>query len=144
MRTRANFVNDLILSCWPCYFVVSLSDILCSTDVYNHSVRNRCTSPLDPGARPIAQDQDEVIINFDKLSWVLDPQLRDAVDRSAIIFDKFIQRTQTVTLHFTGYGKRFIVNHRMSPDALLQMSYQLAYFRHTGKPAVSTYVEGET
>mmetsp|Transcript_20686 Transcript_20686/g.22992 ORF Transcript_20686/g.22992 Transcript_20686/m.22992 type:complete len:441 (-) Transcript_20686:669-1991(-) len=115
-----------------------------ATDVYNHSVRNRCTSPLDPGARPIAQDQDEVIINFDKLSWVLDPQLRDAVDRSAIIFDKFIQRTQTVTLHFTGYGKRFIVNHRMSPDALLQMSYQLAYFRHTGKPAVSTYVEGET
>ena len=43
-----------------------------------------------------------------------------------------IQQTDTEVLEFTGYGKLFIVQNGMSPDAFVQIALIMAYFNLYG------------
>jgi len=68
--------------------------------------------------------------------------LHDAMETAQRDVDALIGRTDLVVLE-AGLGKRAIVGHRVSPDAFVQMAFQLAFFRLTGETA-STYESVDT
>eukprot|EP01120_Amphizonella_sp_Union-15-10_P006738 TRINITY_DN2206_c0_g1_i1.p1 TRINITY_DN2206_c0_g1~~TRINITY_DN2206_c0_g1_i1.p1 ORF type:complete len:465 (+),score=48.62 TRINITY_DN2206_c0_g1_i1:492-1886(+) len=109
-----------------------------ATDIYNHSVRNRCTSPITPSSSS-TMPQPVTKTKWVKLEWVIPSSVKAGIERAGRKINKFISTTSTEVLHFTGYGRRFIMNHKMSPDALIQMSFQLAYYKLHAKLAGSTY-----
>jgi len=112
-----------------------------ATDIYNYTIRNRCTSPMQPGA---PQQLPNTTTKWEKLEWNIPASLKLAVEAAGRKINHVISTTSTEILHFTGYGKRFIVAHKMSPDALLQMSFQLAYYKLFAKVAASTYESAMT
>jgi len=54
------------------------------------------------------------------------------------VADELVSRTEIRSLEFNHFGKKFITSKKLSPDGFVQMAYQLAYYRLTGKTA-STY-----
>jgi hypothetical protein len=48
-----------------------------------------------------------------------------------------------VWVQWQQFGKQYIVKQKLSPDAFVQMAYQLAYYMLTRKPA-STYESCQT
>jgi carnitine O-acetyltransferase len=49
-----------------------------------------------------------------------------------------MMQNETCVLEYTGFGKLFIVSHKMSPGAFVQMAMMIAYYRLYGK-LVNTY-----
>ena len=75
------------------------------------------------------------------LQWRFSPPLLKAIAEAEDEFQKEVQRTSTSVLVFNDYGKRWIVSQKCSPDAFIQMAFQLAYFKLMGVPC-STYESG--
>jgi carnitine O-acetyltransferase len=69
--------------------------------------------------------------------------LREAISSAQRDVDALLGRTELVVLEFDDFGKRGIVRHGVSPDAFVQMAFQLAYFTLTGD-TVSTYESVDT
>jgi carnitine O-acetyltransferase len=64
--------------------------------------------------------------------------LRDAIATAERDLNALLGRTDLVVADADGVGKRAIVRHGVSPDAFVQMAFQLAFFSLTGETA-STY-----
>lgn len=68
-----------------------------------------------------------------KLDFALNDTLLTEIDKATVEFGKLVSTTYTHILHFTQYGKQFCVKNKVSPDGLVQMAYQLAYYKFAGK-----------
>lgn len=66
-----------------------------------------------------------------------------AIETASAKFARFCKTTQTKVMLFSHFGKNFITSRKLSPDAVVQLAYQLAYFRLYGK-AGSTYESAQT
>ncbi|CUG87199.1 carnitine O-acetyltransferase, putative [Bodo saltans] len=68
-----------------------------------------------------------------ELQWSLDSQvdrtLKDAFDG----FLELIESNETTVLHFRHYGGNMIKSAKISPDAYLQLAFQLTYYRLFGR-----------
>jgi len=57
--------------------------------------------------------------------------------------ENLIGQTQSVCLDFEGFGKNFATKNKFSPDAFIQVAFQLAFYRLKGYPG-STYESANT
>jgi carnitine O-acetyltransferase len=58
-------------------------------------------------------------------------------------FDKFVAAHDLRVLHYDVYGKNFIKQFKISPDAWAQLVKQFAFYKFKGRPAV-TYESAQT
>jgi len=73
------------------------------------------------------------------LEWAVPAAVEKGIEQAHANFKSLVDSTELVPLQFTEYGKEQIKRQfKASPDAFVQMAYQLAYYRQYGK-AVSTY-----
>ncbi|RCH98378.1 hypothetical protein CU098_007392 [Rhizopus stolonifer] len=86
------------------------------------------------------------ISNLEKpelLTWHVSTQLGQAIREAETNASKLIADLDSVLLHYHEYGSQFMKEAKVSPDAWIQMAYQLAYYRHYGKPC-PTYESAST
>ena len=63
------------------------------------------------------------------LEWKLQPAVIHGIRTAEKNADILIKRNETKILIFNKFGKKFWVDNHLSPDAIVQMGIQLAYFR---------------
>ena len=78
-----------------------------------------------------------------KLDFDLNTEVREAITFAEAKLSDLLLQNETTTLEFTGYGKRFIVQNNLSPDAFAQLSIMTAYYKLYGH-AVNTYESVQT
>eukprot|EP01130_Rhizamoeba_saxonica_P014700 TRINITY_DN643_c0_g1_i4.p1 TRINITY_DN643_c0_g1~~TRINITY_DN643_c0_g1_i4.p1 ORF type:complete len:713 (+),score=145.76 TRINITY_DN643_c0_g1_i4:39-2141(+) len=98
-----------------------------ATDIFNYSIRRRCDSP-SPYRNRIENLQDSDKPFVERLNWELSVDLKKEIEKATLKYTQLVQTTDTKVLHFTAFGKRFIVRNKISPDALVQVAFQLAYY----------------
>ena len=69
---------------------------------------------------------------YDALEFTLDSELKQCVRSAAAAFDIYAANTATSVLSFKDFGSDRAKQLRMSPDAFVQMAYQLAHKRAKG------------
>lgn len=72
------------------------------------------------------------------LEWTINSDIHTGIETAAKNYQGLIDSTESVALDFQDWGKETIKALKFSPDAFVQMAYQLAYYRQYGK-VVSTY-----
>ena len=68
-----------------------------------------------------------------KLEFKLPPKVKELIRFAEANLGDQIIASDTEVLEFHGFGKTLIVRNKLSPDSLVQMSMQMAYFRLYGK-----------
>jgi len=107
--------------------------LLCSTYIYDDILGTK----LIPGAGEKPHQSPDQPMST-PLQWTLPETVMEAVATARVNFTKLIGSTQSVVLNFTAFGSNTIKGLKISPDAFVQMAYQLAYYRITGQ-VQSTY-----
>lgn len=82
---------------------------------------------------PISRNNSTHQLEF-MLDRTLEREIRIAESRFYDLYESY----DLTFVHWDQYGKKFISENKMSPDAFVQMAFQLAYYRHF-KKSVSTY-----
>lgn len=77
------------------------------------------------------------------LAWDITSDVSAAIETARENASKLISDLDSVLLHYNDYGSNFMKSAKMSPDGWMQMVYQLAYYRHCGKPC-PTYESAST
>lgn len=78
-----------------------------------------------------------------KLKWNLSSKVKEAIKQSACDLDTMIEDIDLRCFIYDGYGKSFVKKQKMSPDAWIQMAFQLTFYRlHNHNPP--TYETGST
>lgn len=67
------------------------------------------------------------------IGWKLTPQLEQAVRFAEVRLSDLVHQNETCTLTFDGFGKLGIVQHKLSPDAFVQLAMMAAYYALFGK-----------
>lgn len=84
-----------------------------------------------PGTTPIEASPKKIV-------WRMDAAIRHAVRRAEAKLSDRVCRVEMQGLEFSGFGKSAIIAEKCSPDAFVQLSIQLAYYRLYGE-LKSTY-----
>ncbi|CAH0518245.1 unnamed protein product [Peronospora belbahrii] len=101
-----------------------------------------------PQLRP-ADAPDRPRVQPHKLEWELDRELQDGIRFAEAQLTDLILQNEVKVLEFTAFGKLFITQHKMSPDAFVQMAFIAAYYFQYGRrlkrlgllrKAISTHV----
>ncbi|ESP03239.1 hypothetical protein LOTGIDRAFT_137716 [Lottia gigantea] len=72
-----------------------------------------------------------------KLEFTLTNDILDDIEKAKDAADRFADDLDICTLTFKDYGKNFPKSVRMSPDAFIQMAFQLAYYRMYNEPCAT-------
>lgn len=88
--------------------------------------------PKSPNA--ILQETDKIT----RLEWHLDDSLLNDLELAQANFDSLIGNFSLKILHFEHFGRSFIKNQNLSPDAFIQLALQFTFFKLHGY-LVSTY-----
>ncbi|KHN72585.1 Carnitine O-palmitoyltransferase 1, liver isoform [Toxocara canis] len=88
---------------------------------------------------------------YERLRWNLGEEVQAVIRNSLSTATALIEDVEMALLVWTEFGKGLIKNLRVSPDAFLQLTLQLTYFRNQGKFALTyeaamarLYREGRT
>ncbi|BFZ05970.1 hypothetical protein BsWGS_09009 [Bradybaena similaris] len=76
-----------------------------------------------------------------QLCFNISSKTQEIIDRGLEEIDSAVNDLMLRVLFFKDYGKDFIKKHKLSPDALIQMAFQLAYYRIYKQPC-ATYESG--
>ncbi|GFS06088.1 carnitine O-acetyltransferase [Elysia marginata] len=76
-----------------------------------------------------------------RLNFNLSEKVKQTMSRGLEDIESNVQDTMIRALFFKDYGKNFIKTAKMSPDAYIQVAYQLAYYRIYKQPC-ATYESG--
>ncbi|KAI7852059.1 acyltransferase ChoActase/COT/CPT [Circinella umbellata] len=115
-----------------------------------HSHNSQDNTPGRRGSAASATSQ-----GFDsnprRLEWRMTPKVTMGVRFAETRLSDLILQNEVKVLEFNNYGKYFITDMKMSPDAFVQMAFQAAYYGLYGKcestyePAMTkTYLHGRT
>uniref|UniRef100_A0A914BZZ4 carnitine O-palmitoyltransferase n=1 Tax=Acrobeloides nanus TaxID=290746 RepID=A0A914BZZ4_9BILA len=74
--------------------------------------------------------QPEIIVQPERLQWTLDSEVQERIQTSLQVANALIDDVEMALLVWTEYGKGFIKKLKISPDAFIQMTLQLTYFRN--------------
>ncbi|RNF20048.1 putative choline/carnitine O-acetyltransferase [Trypanosoma conorhini] len=80
---------------------------------------------------------------FTELAWLLDGTVNDTMKRAFSDYKKMIEVNETAVLRFRHFGGARIKGVKASPDAFLQLAFQLTYYRLLGR-AGATYEAAST
>lgn len=72
------------------------------------------------------------------LSWILDDELQRDLSEAELNINKLIDNFSLHILNFDHFGRNFIKNQNLSPDAFIQLALQYTFFKIHGH-LVSTY-----
>lgn len=72
------------------------------------------------------------------LTWTLDKQLLEAIDLAEERANKLVDNFSLKILNFAYFGRAFIKNQNLSPDAFVQLALQYTFYKLHGQ-IVSTY-----
>ncbi|OBZ84040.1 putative mitochondrial carnitine O-acetyltransferase [Choanephora cucurbitarum] len=96
-------------------------------------------------------NKQSIDINPRKIEWNLTESLRLGIRFAETRLSDLILQNEVKVLEFRKYGKYFITDMKMSPDAFVQMAFQAAYYGLYGKnectyePAMTkTFLHGRT
>ncbi|XP_073430934.1 choline O-acetyltransferase isoform X2 [Dendrobates tinctorius] len=64
-----------------------------------------------------------------RLRWKCSPEIQGHLASSADKLQRIVKNLDFTVYRFKGYGKEFIKKQKMSPDAFIQVSLQLAFYR---------------
>lgn len=93
-----------------------------------------------PSYEPNQSDHPDEQINTTpvKLEWKLSNTLKASIRFAETRLSDLICQNEVLALEFERYGKNFIVSQSLSPDAFVQMAFQVCYFSLYGR-IESTY-----
>ncbi|KAH9599373.1 Choline/carnitine acyltransferase domain [Trypanosoma melophagium] len=92
---------------------------------------------LDESRREIARDL------ITELEWKLDPELNFAMSEAFAKYKTMIEVNETAVLRFRDFGGSFMKDLKVSPDAFVQLAFQLTYYRMFGHTC-ATYEAAST
>ncbi|XP_012938402.1 carnitine O-acetyltransferase [Aplysia californica] len=76
-----------------------------------------------------------------RLTFNFGDKTRLVINRGMEEVDSLVDDVMLRTMWFKDYGKKFIKQQKLSPDAFMQQAFQLAYFKMYGQPC-ATYESG--
>ncbi|SAL98895.1 hypothetical protein [Absidia glauca] len=122
-----------------------------------HSYKNKSPPRGSPAAVMAARNRSgsDVSTTFDinprRIEWHMTEELSQGIRFAETRLSDLILQNEVKVLEFTNYGKYFITDMKMSPDAFVQMAFQAAYYGLYGKlectyePAMTkTFLHGRT
>ncbi|RUP49178.1 acyltransferase ChoActase/COT/CPT [Jimgerdemannia flammicorona] len=98
--------------------------------LFHSSIAQSRRPPTLPGGRLSPATPD---INPRKIEWVMTPEVRTGIRFAETRLSDLILQNDVKVLEFDKYGKSFITNMKLSPDAFVQMAFQAAYYGLYGK-----------
>nr|DBA17946.1 TPA: hypothetical protein GDO54_016249 [Pyxicephalus adspersus] len=90
---------------------------------------------VSPQSAPAAVDSSKAV---QKLTFNLDDSLKVAVTEAKKKFDALVGSLTIATMEFKRGGKEFLKTQKLSPDAISQLSFQMAFLRQYGQ-TTATY-----
>ncbi|XP_044528894.1 carnitine O-palmitoyltransferase 2, mitochondrial isoform X2 [Gracilinanus agilis] len=93
------------------------------------------TPAITPQAQPAPVDSSKAV---QKLDFRLNDILKAGITRAKEKFDSTVQTLTVDSIQFQRGGKEFLKRHKISPDAVAQLAFQMAFFRQYGQ-TVATY-----
>lgn len=90
---------------------------------------------VSPQSAPAAVDSSKAV---EKLSFKLDDSLKAAVTDAKEKFDAAVGALTIASMEFKRGGKEFLKTQKLSPDAISQLSFQMAFLRQYGQ-TTATY-----
>lgn len=110
-----------------------LASPLPASCITGESITSSCyTEPKSPNA--LLEESDKII----PLMWILDGDLKEAINEAEEKVNKLIDNFSLKILNFNYFGRTFIKNQNLSPDAFIQLALQYTFFK-LHKYLVSTY-----
>lgn len=104
-----------------------------ATCITGDSITSPCyIEPKSPNA--LLEESDKIT----PLMWILDDELLKAIDEAEEKANKLIDNFSLHILNFNYFGRTFIKNQNLSPDAFIQLALQYTFFK-LYKYLVSTY-----
>ncbi|XP_051930293.1 carnitine O-palmitoyltransferase 2, mitochondrial [Hippocampus zosterae] len=101
----------------------------------NEIYKDTTSKPLvHPGCATSAPSASQVR----RLSFKLDDELRAGIERAKAGFDAAVSQLTIGAMQFTGGGKERLKKSKLSPDAVAQLAFQMAFLRQYGQ-TVATY-----
>ena len=88
-------------------------------------------------------DEVEIKTTIEPLSFELSEKTYQDIKSAEKNAEEFIGSVNTFVVDFEDFGKKYATSHKFSPDAFIQMAYQLAYYRLRNKVG-STYESSNT
>lgn len=101
-------------------------------EVFKDSTENPAVTPKD---LPAAVDSSKAVT---KLHFQLNDVLKAGIVKAKENFDAAVKTLSVDTMQFKTGGKNTLKKYKVSPDAVAQLSFQVAFFRQYGK-TVATY-----
>jgi carnitine O-acetyltransferase len=108
-----------------------------------HSILYLAQSAYDYWTKNAVSVKDETPSKVQPLQWELNEKTLASIKSAEKNADEFIGSVNTFVIDFDAFGKKYATKSGFSPDAFIQMAYQLAYFRLKGKVG-STYESSNT
>ncbi|XP_074858992.1 carnitine O-palmitoyltransferase 2, mitochondrial isoform X2 [Carettochelys insculpta] len=90
---------------------------------------------VTPQSQPAAADSSSAV---QKLDFKLNDALKAGITKARQNFDATMETLTVDVMHFKKGGKEFLKQKKVSPDAVAQLSFQMAFFRQYGQ-TVATY-----
>lgn len=77
------------------------------------------------------------ILNVKQLDFEIDETTKQSIMKAQEIFDERTSKLKIDAVRIGDFGKDFLKTKKLSPDAMMQLSFQLAYYRQNGKHAAT-------
>lgn len=90
-------------------------------NIYNDTVNNPSCSSMEQAS------VDSSTLNFKKLELTLTSNLESKIAAAKEKFDKAVSSLEMATMQLFSYGKDYIKRKKLSPDAILQLAFQVGY-----------------
>ncbi|XP_051958652.1 choline O-acetyltransferase-like [Xyrauchen texanus] len=129
----------------PLQFVVGLDGVcgvVCEHSPFEGVVLVQCAEyilkNIRSSCKPISSRSDSELPHPHRLLWKCSPQIHGSLASAAEHLHRLVKNLDMNVFTFEVYGKQFIKQQKMSPDAFIQVSLQLAFYRCHSR-TVSTY-----
>eukprot|EP00698_Gefionella_okellyi_P003630 TRINITY_DN13402_c0_g1_i1.p1 TRINITY_DN13402_c0_g1~~TRINITY_DN13402_c0_g1_i1.p1 ORF type:complete len:603 (+),score=134.67 TRINITY_DN13402_c0_g1_i1:88-1809(+) len=99
-----------------------------------HTLLRYCIELQESAKNPTASGRGEAVWSEVKVE-VSDPDLVSGIQAAEKHADALVAANKSHLIEWKQWGKNFVKSGKMSPDAVMQMAFQLAYYRFAGEPA---------
>lgn len=106
--------------------------LICATYIYDDILGKK----LIPGSAEKSTINEAPVFTF--IEWNLSNELLETIPVALANMKQFVAKTESSVLNFNHFGADVIKKLKFSPDAFVQMAYQIAYYRMTNN-VQSTY-----